>query len=185
MSECVPVAPDSTCSPWSTGFFINTSAMSDRYQLTVNTSDTWEKARLNHIRDQRNLILTCGNVDSGLMLQNFNWIVQFHSTKLCLEDIFILSGGCNAFAQRKKSVVSVPCNHVVTSYRRSISTMVDSSGCANTASSETGNYEIAMDMLHSTNEITEFISEWLELVGEGSCIGGVDSDVTSCGKFAS
>ncbi|KAJ3112844.1 hypothetical protein HK100_002176 [Physocladia obscura] len=87
--ECVAVSAVKTCAPWTTGLFINATAVAAAHHLAAPaTAVSWDAALQTNVSSAADS-LNCNTADPPP--------VQFWTTYVCLRDLFVLSADCNDF----------------------------------------------------------------------------------------
>ncbi|KAJ3195374.1 CCR4-NOT regulatory complex component [Irineochytrium annulatum] len=184
-SECLPIDATHACAPWTSGFFINATAITLNYGLDshIGNADEWNDIVVN---------LAYGGELLGESLGNYTGCgdyggepIQFLRTYLCLFDIFDASAGCNEDALLKLSSKAGDyqpvCSETCDDYGAAVESLfVDYGACPETEEDKLIRHrsEVAGGQDVCKKIVSEFEGS---TYGHDDCTVGVDADLYTCG----
>ncbi|KAJ3118207.1 hypothetical protein HDU96_003247 [Phlyctochytrium bullatum] len=178
-SECLSLETSNVCAPWTTGYYINATAIRLAYGLEhVPTVADWSNVITSLSYGGELLKDVMINVAGCTGPANKGQTVQFMKTNLCLKDVFYYSQGCN----RGKVPQHTVCKETCGAYQKALDSLLeDEKACPATTDKEV--LEERKNIAQDSETCTSLVKKWTAQVPgyETSCYNGVQDDLSTCG----
>ncbi|KAJ3015443.1 UNVERIFIED_CONTAM: hypothetical protein HDU68_012735 [Siphonaria sp. JEL0065] len=178
-SECISITTTSLCAPWTTGLYINTTALAAQYNVGALYLSDWE-AYLGRYSPAKDLGCQTQTLQSDWNQPATK--TQFLTTYLCMRDVLVLSAGCNDAMGAKTpspALCSDTCSFIGQGFKDYLSNAqqcpsVDKNSAFASARSSA---------LAVASDCQTVVKAWQKDVGsnDNNCLASAVLDYSSCG----
>ncbi|KAJ3062580.1 hypothetical protein HDU98_001537 [Podochytrium sp. JEL0797] len=165
--ECVSITGTSSCAPWASGLFINTTALAQFYGAALDAQQ-WDAL----VASQTTAATSLGCAKDAQ--------VQFMATYQCLRDVMVFSGGCNDLMGA--TVPPAPlCADTCDQFSASLSAMIANPQSCPAVADGSPEAVTRAKALTAGDHCKATVAAWANTTAASTCVESVQMDFDSCG----